>query len=86
MTIQPVGSNGAVLCFSPADLSPFDPHSLTPEQTMALTREGLRSVGLDLGGMEIETYPSADGLLILAHAAARPFRFPLRGRLPRRTT
>jgi len=89
MTIQPVGSTGAVLCFSPADLSPFgfEPGGLTLEQAVVLTRSALRGAGLDLGSvMELETYPSPEGVLILAHAASRPVRFPLRGRVPHRPT
>ncbi len=70
MTIEPIGRASVVLYLTPADLScrGFSPATLTPEQTLSLTREALHQAGIPLDGtVEIEAYPEYCGVLVFAH-------------------
>ncbi len=71
MTIQPIGTAGAVLYLTPADLSQygFTPTGLTLDQALTLTRHACRREGICLdGAVEIEVYPECCGVLVFAHA------------------
>ena len=71
MTVQPIDASSAALFLTTADLARrgLTPESLTLRRALELTQLAFQRLGLRCTGeLEIEAYPSRDGVLVFARA------------------
>ena len=85
MTILPIDDHAAALTLSADDLRGASPETLSPMETLRLTRQALSAAGMHLPGpLELDAYPDGGGLLLLVRSAARLPTRPLPVRTYRR--
>jgi len=91
MTVQPIDSSSAALFLTAEDLSRrgLTPEGLTLHRALELTQLAFQRAGLPCtGDLEIETYPSRDGVLmfvrLLPPRRQRSLRSQAGTRRPRR--